>query len=180
MLGFGLLTIAGYVVLLGSRTTGVLYFACFLVYAYPHAHDSIDNTTDIISSMGGALIAPGLNITWISSKPLHTVLSTVYIPNSCGPANTAGHYKRATAIGINQMVGNLGGVVAGQIYLAKEAPYYVTGHSISLVGMGLAWCCTWAMMFLLHKKNAEKQKKIEQGVVDEKPGDQNIHFTYRI
>ncbi|KAH8879473.1 MFS general substrate transporter [Thozetella sp. PMI_491] len=55
-------------------------------------------------------VYPGLNLTWLSG-------------------NTAPHYKRATAIAMNQTIGNLGGVIAGQIYLAREAPYYRTGHA---------------------------------------------------
>lgn len=39
---------------------------------------------------GGLYIIPGLNVTWISN-------------------NTAGHYKRSTALGVNQLIGNSSG-----------------------------------------------------------------------
>jgi len=39
---------------------------------------------------GGLYITPGLNVTWIGM-------------------NTRGHYKRATAVGLNQLIGNSAG-----------------------------------------------------------------------
>jgi hypothetical protein len=40
---------------------------------------------------------PGLNLTWLN-------------------VNVAPHYRRATAIGLQQTIGNTAGIVAGQIY----------------------------------------------------------------
>lgn len=40
---------------------------------------------------------PGLNLTWLN-------------------VNSAPHYRRATAIGMQQTIGNCAGIVAGQIY----------------------------------------------------------------
>ncbi|KAB8346275.1 hypothetical protein FH972_023319 [Carpinus fangiana] len=45
---------------------------------------------------------PGLNLTWLN-------------------VNVAPHYRRATAIGMQQTIGNTAGIVAGQIY--RKAPY---------------------------------------------------------
>ncbi|RAL64861.1 hypothetical protein DID88_001457 [Monilinia fructigena] len=53
---------------------------------------------------------PGLNITWLN-------------------VNVAPHYRRATAIGIQQSIANTAGIVAGQIY---RTPPYVLGNSFSL------------------------------------------------
>jgi len=141
MLFFGLFTLAGYAILLGSKTSGVLYFACFMV------------------TFGGYVLL-GLNIVWING-------------------NTGPHYKRATAIGMNQTLGNIGGIIAGQIYLSKEAPYYVTGQAVSLVACGLAWCGVFVMLFYLRKINAQKEKLVQEGAIDTKKGDQSIHFRYQ-
>jgi MFS family permease len=142
MIFCGLFTMAGYAVLLGSTTPGVLYFACFLV-------------------MGGAYVMPGLNITWLN-------------------ANTTPHYKRATAVGLNQTIGNMGGIIAGQIYLARESPHYVTGQAVSLVGIGLSWCGTLVMWWILSRKNSEKERKLQAGVADTGRGDESLYFRYNL
>ncbi|KAI1616441.1 high-affinity nicotinic acid transporter-like protein [Exophiala viscosa] len=109
----------------------------------------------------GAPIVPGLNLTWLNT-------------------NMAPHYKRATAIGINQTIGNSGGVIAGQIFLTGESPYYKTGMAVSLTAVGLTWCSTWVMMWILRKRNAEKDRKIAEGFTDDGKGDMAVHFKYQL
>ncbi|KAJ9138142.1 MFS general substrate transporter [Pleurostoma richardsiae] len=89
----------------------------------------------------GLYIVTGLNITWIGG-------------------NVKGRYKRAVAIGMNQTMGNAGGVVAGQIYMATDAPRYVIGQS-----------------------NAQRAKKLADSVEDEPEmagSDRSIHFRYML
>ncbi|XXH01588.1 orotate phosphoribosyltransferase [Hypoxylon texense] len=109
----------------------------------------------------GAPIIPGLNLTWLNT-------------------NMSPHYKRATAIGINQTIGNSGGVIAGQIYLNRESPGYKTGHSVSLTACGLTWVCTWIMMWILSKRNAEKDRKAQEGALDDGRGDHAVSFRYQL
>ena len=138
----GMFIMTGYSVLLGSKTPGVRYFACYLV-------------------LFGAPIIPGLNLTWLNT-------------------NMSPHFKRASAIGLNQTIGNSGGVIAGQIYLSRESPWYKTGHAVSLTACGLTWCCTWIMMWILSRRNAEKDRKIQEGTPDTGKGDHSIYFRYQL
>lgn len=108
----------------------------------------------------GGYVLLGLNIVWING-------------------NTTPHYKRATAIALNQTIGNMGGIIAGQIYLARESPRYVTGQAVSLASCGIAWCGVWVMLYVIRRKNAEKEEKILAGVVDTGKGDSSIHFKYQ-
>lgn len=149
MLLGGLCTMAGYIILLSSRTIGVMYFACFLVAT-------------------GIYILTGLNITWIGG-------------------NTKGRYKRAVAIGMNQTLGNAGGVLAGQIYIASEVPRYVTGQAVSLSMICMAIVGTLAMYTLLRVWNNQKAKKRAAGVSEDEPvegskflGDKSVHFKYML
>jgi len=142
MLFFGCFTMAGYIILICSKTIGVLYFAVFMC------------TT-------GMYVIGGLNMTWLAG-------------------NTAGMYKRATAIGMNQCIGNSGGTIAGQIYMASDAPRYVKGNAISLGCYGWAMFWTCAMYLTLRRRNAEKARRLAAGEEDhdENLGDASLHFKY--
>jgi MFS family permease len=110
----------------------------------------------------GLYVIAGLNITWIGS-------------------NVKGRYKRAVAIGMNQTMGNAGGVVAGQIYIATDAPRYLTGQSVSLAAICLALAAIVAQYIVFRYKNAQKAKKLADGVqedLDMEASDRSIHFRY--
>ncbi|KAI0770830.1 MFS general substrate transporter [Irpex lacteus] len=55
------------------------------------------------------------------------------------PNNTAGHYKRATAIALQLAISNCGGFVATFAYTPDQAPAYKKGHSIALAFVAMAW-----------------------------------------
>ena len=46
-------------------------------------------------------------------------------------SNFAGHFKRATALGVVFSVGNSSGLVVGQIFTAPSAPRYLNGSRIT-------------------------------------------------
>ena len=106
-------------------------------------------------------VFPGLNLTWLNG-------------------NTAPHYKRATAIAMNQTIANIGGIIAGQIYITAESPLYTTGHAVSLTGVGLAWCGTWVMWWVLKKRNEVKERRLAEAEVDSGRGDDSLEFKYQI
>lgn len=54
-------------------------------------------------------------------------LNIILLTNSQAP-----HFKRATAIGLQQTIGNCAGFVSGQIFLTTDAPRYYTGAYVSL------------------------------------------------
>ncbi|KAK2808957.1 hypothetical protein FQN50_004231 [Emmonsiellopsis sp. PD_5] len=103
---------------------------------------------------------PGLNVTWLS-------------------VNFAPHYRRATAIGMQQTIANTAGIVAGQIYRGDP---YILGHSFSLGSVVVAQLLIVAKIFYL--KYCDNMKlKIKNGVEDTrkvKTGDRDLDFKYHI
>jgi len=111
----------------------------------------------------GIYVTVGLNLTWLNQ-------------------NQAGFFKRSMALGMNGSMGNIGGIVAGQIYRSANAPHYTVGHAVSLAAM--CWAVIGFMLQALlwkHKmtrKEAmtedEKQLQDQRGVV----GDERHDFAY--
>ena len=52
--------------------------------------------------------------------------------------NMSGHYKRSVSSAFQIGFGNLGGIVASNIYITNQAPTYPVGFGVSL---GLMWLC---------------------------------------
>lgn len=50
----------------------------------------------------------------------------------------SGHYKRSVAAAMTVGVGNVGGIVASNVFFVQEAPLYRTGYG---VGLGFLWIC---------------------------------------
>ncbi|KAI0150547.1 major facilitator superfamily domain-containing protein [Xylariaceae sp. FL1272] len=114
------------------------------------------------------LIAPGIYII--------LGLNSSWLLNS-----HAGYYKRATAIGLNQSVGNSAGVVVGQLFKYTVDGKYLLGLSFSLGAVFLA-ACGHTTLFLYKKhenkrrenlSEEQRQHEIEHG----KGGD--LHPDYR-
>ena len=94
--------------------------------------------------------------------------------------NVAPQYRRATAIGIQQTIGNTAGAVAGQVY--RKAPY-VLGNSFSLGAICVAQCLITAHMLWLRNQNKIKERVVsgEQAETRKRTtGDRDINFVYRI
>jgi len=64
-------------------------------------------------------------------------LAVVWLAN-----NMSGHYKRSFGAALQIGVGNVGGIIGSNIFLANEAPLYKTGYStgMSLLILGLILC----------------------------------------
>ena len=52
--------------------------------------------------------------------------------------NMGGHYKRSINSAMQVGFGNVGGIIASNIFISKEAPLYLRGYTTSL---GLLWMC---------------------------------------
>ncbi|QPC70580.1 hypothetical protein HYE68_001332 [Fusarium pseudograminearum] len=50
----------------------------------------------------------------------------------------SGHYKRSISSAVQIGLGNIGGIVASNVFFAQEAPQYWTGLGVSL---GMVWVC---------------------------------------
>lgn len=85
-----------------------------------------------------------------------------WIANSLAPSS-----KRAVGMALLISVGNMGGIMGSNIYLAREAPKYTTGFSVSL-----AMCCFGIVMtFVLRwgygKENAAREKLFRENTEEE-------------
>jgi len=104
---------------------------------------------------------PGLNLTWLN-------------------VNMAPHYRRATAIGMQQSIGNMAGIVAGQVY--RHSPY-VLGHAFSLGTLCVAQILIMGKAWYIKNSSAKKQK-IANGEMEDtrkiKTGDWELDFKYHM
>lgn len=80
----------------------------------------------------------GANIAWLST-------------------NTAPDGKRAASLGLAFAVGNLGGIISGQIYPQTMAPSYTLGHAWSLGAVCISFCLWWVLRHLYHSRETGKQ-----------------------
>jgi hypothetical protein len=104
---------------------------------------------------------PGLNMAWLN-------------------VNMAPQYRRATAIGLQQTIGNTAGIVAGQIY--RTAPYKL-GNAFSLGALVLAQLLIATKYLYIKRLTAEKMKiasgeKAEYRKVT--TGDKALDFVYHL
>ena len=70
--------------------------------------------------------------------------------------NLSGHYKRSVGAAMQIGIGNLGGIVASNIFVTDEAPTYPVGFGTSL---GLLWLCGTACTAFLLGLRAENRKR---------------------
>ncbi|KAK5051015.1 hypothetical protein LTR84_003574 [Exophiala bonariae] len=67
--------------------------------------------------------------------------------------NLAGHYKRAVGSAMQLGIGNAGGIIAGNIFLPKQAPTYPVGFGVGLACVWLCGLSCAAMLFILMREN---------------------------
>ncbi|KAL4939801.1 hypothetical protein BDV06DRAFT_230815 [Aspergillus oleicola] len=98
----------------------------------------------------------------------------------------AGYYKRATAVGMNQSVGNAAGVVVGQIFKTTVDGKYLLGLSFSLGSIVLAACGHASLYLLLRYHNkkrdamSEEEKELESEHHNRKGADFHPDFRYAL
>ncbi|EMD00019.1 hypothetical protein BAUCODRAFT_30459 [Baudoinia panamericana UAMH 10762] len=93
-----------------------------------------------------------------------------------------GHYKRSVAAAFQVGFGNMGGIVASNIFITKQAPAYRTGYGTSL---GLLWMCALACTGFLIGLMIENRKR-DRGERDwrldtpeaDNLGDDHPHFRF--
>lgn len=90
----------------------------------------------------------------------------------------APHYRRATAIGFQQSIGNVAGVVAPQLY--HTAPYRL-GHWCSLGSAIIAMVLIFGQVLYLRQANRKKEQ-IRKGEREddrkETTGEGDLAFRY--
>ncbi|OQE25547.1 hypothetical protein PENSTE_c006G01951 [Penicillium steckii] len=98
----------------------------------------------------------------------------------------AGYYKRTMAVGLQQSIGNCGGLISGQIYKSTINGRYLIGHSVSLAAICVAFCGNISMYLLLKYHNnkrakmtvEEREEIIRSGSYEKKGGDYHPDFKY--
>ena len=71
----------------------------------------------------------------------------------------SGHYKRAISSAVQIGLGNIGGIVASNVFFDREAPLYWTGDGVCL---GMLWLCA-AACTLLYFGVVRENKKRDRG-----------------
>jgi hypothetical protein len=96
----------------------------------------------------------------------------------------SGHYKRSITSAMQVGLGNIGGIVASNVFLEKESPKYPTGYGVSL---GMLWICgasCVALLFLVRNENrardrGERDHRLEdEGEHADNLGDDHPHFRF--
>lgn len=70
--------------------------------------------------------------------------------------NMGGHYKRSISSAMQVGLGNVGGVIASNIFITNEAPLYLRGYTTSL---GLLWLCGVGSTVLLIGMRRENKRR---------------------
>ncbi|KAH0417702.1 hypothetical protein KCU90_g12341, partial [Aureobasidium melanogenum] len=71
--------------------------------------------------------------------------------------NSAGHYKRATATGLQLAIANCGGFVSAFTYNKSEKPQYHKSHTTVLGLLVFAWFMVLFNVLYCHKVNKDKK-----------------------
>ncbi|KAI8671946.1 hypothetical protein LRP88_03526 [Fusarium phalaenopsidis] len=118
-------------------------------------------------------------------KYFATFVCTIAVYNGTGlnlawlNVNMAPQYRRATAIGIQQTIGNSAGIVAGQVY--RKSPYML-GHGFSLGSIVVANILVSIHLAYLLRSNKEKAAILAGERPDNRKkttGDRDLEFKYR-
>ncbi|KAI1763072.1 MFS general substrate transporter [Hypoxylon sp. FL1150] len=147
----------------------------------------------LVAILGVALLAATENTT---IQYTGTVLAAVgiYPQIPLGLAwngnNIGGSLKRATGIAMQVMGGNCGGIIASYVYLNRDAPRYVVGHSILIGFIGMAFVLTLFMTIWCRRENARrdvlaketvgKVLSSEQKTLERELADDVLWFRYTV
>ncbi|EPE25319.1 MFS general substrate transporter [Glarea lozoyensis ATCC 20868] len=72
--------------------------------------------------------------------------------------NIGGSLKRGTGIAMQVMGGNCGGIIASYVYLTRDSPRFIKGHSLLIGIVGMAFFLTLFMTTYLRFENARRDK----------------------
>ncbi|KAJ4982846.1 hypothetical protein SVAN01_11666 [Stagonosporopsis vannaccii] len=89
--------------------------------------------------------------------------------------NLAPHYVRATGVGVVISIANCSAFIGTFIYLKRDAPGYILGHSVCLGAMACCFVLTGAQMAYLRWEN----KKRDRGERDERLGADDGRLGHR-
>ncbi|KAH8650578.1 high-affinity nicotinic acid transporter [Tricladium varicosporioides] len=70
--------------------------------------------------------------------------------------NIGGNMKRGTGIAMQVMGGNCGGIIASYVYLTRDSPRFIKGHSLLIGIISMAFCLSLFMTVYLRRENARR------------------------
>lgn len=94
------------------------------------------------------------------------------IPNTIAltGSHVEGIYKKSVVIGTVISWGNIHGAATSQVYIAKQAPRYPTGHGVIIAYLGVAWICTVLYYARARFENAKRDKgECDEVILDHLP-----------
>ncbi|OAG36485.1 hypothetical protein AYO21_09292 [Fonsecaea monophora] len=82
-----------------------------------------------------------------------------WVANNLAPTS-----KRACGLAVSIMMGNFGGAIGSNIYLAQEAPRYWTGYGVSTACCALAIASTFVLRWAYKRENTKRDQISEEEV----------------
>ena len=94
--------------------------------------------------MAGGYVAQPITIVWLSN-------------------NMGGHYKRGINAAMQVGFGNLGGIVASNIFITDQRPKYPVGYGVSLALLWLCGAAATALLWGMRRENAKRARGERDG-----------------
>lgn len=100
--------------------------------------------------------------------------------------NLGGHYKRAIGLAIQVGFGNIGGIIASNIFVQTDAPHYFVGYGVSLAMMLFcgAMSTVFAVGLMRENKLRDQGKRNDRLMLDEailgNMGDDDPKFRFTL
>ncbi|EAT76826.2 hypothetical protein SNOG_15731 [Parastagonospora nodorum SN15] len=70
----------------------------------------------------------------------------------------SGHYKRSVSSAVQVSFGNLGGIIASNIFIGPEAPKYPTGYGTCLGMLGICAVACTSLFWLVKSENKKRER----------------------
>lgn len=92
--------------------------------------------------VGGGYIAQPITLVWLNN-------------------NLAGHYKRGVGAAMQVGLGNIGGIVASNVFLKSEQPEYPTGFgtALGMIGLCIISACIFALYLIRENRLRDNGKR---------------------
>jgi hypothetical protein len=102
--------------------------------------------------------------------------------------NIGGSLKRGVGIAMHVGFGNLGGTISAYLFLAKDSPTYIPGHSTLLAFQCMALVLSAIMTIYLRRENARRDREYkppseyteEERAAEREKGDNATFFRYTV
>lgn len=102
--------------------------------------------------------------------------------------NIGGSLKRGVGIAMHVGFGNLGGTISSYLFLSRDGPRYLSGHSTLLAFQAMAMVLSICMTIYLRRENARRDRKYkapseyseDERVAEREKGDEASFFRYTV